>query len=173
MSQSGTINSYEGAVSAKLFAEGSDTVAATASSVTAGTNDPTLYTIVFSGVSVGDYRIALYDSAGDVVDSGAVITMSLGSWEIKTCDTGTDTGGGGGGGDDEDTEATESTSVATAIVNPKSATADGVSVQSHSLPELIAAENHLAKKSAASKPGRGMRFSKLIPSGTIGDYTGT
>lgn len=58
-----------------------------------------------------------------------------------------------------------------AIANPKKATADGVSVESHTLPELIEAEKHIARKSAASQPARGMRFTKLVPPGTVGGYT--
>jgi hypothetical protein len=62
----------------------------------------------------------------------------------------------------------DQTLVSDAATEPKSASADGVSVQNHSLDELIRAEKHLAAKSGASKPHRGLRFSKLVPPGTSG-----
>lgn len=62
----------------------------------------------------------------------------------------------------------DETAVADAINEPKQATADGVSVQQHSLPDLIQAEKYLAAKAAASKKHSGLRFAKLVPPGTIG-----
>jgi hypothetical protein len=56
--------------------------------------------------------------------------------------------------------------VSTAIGNPKEASADGVTVKGHSLPELIQAEKHIAAKAAAKKPHRGLRFSRIIPGST-------
>jgi hypothetical protein len=58
--------------------------------------------------------------------------------------------------------------VSEAMANPKEASADGVTVKSHSLPELIEAEKYLAAKAAAAKPARGLRFSKLVPGGSVG-----
>lgn len=59
--------------------------------------------------------------------------------------------------------------VETAANQPKQAMADGVSVTNHSLPDLIEAEKHVAAKAAAAKAHRGLRFTKLVPPGTIAD----
>lgn len=69
----------------------------------------------------------------------------------------------GGEADGEDTGA-----VAKAMTEPRSAAADGISTSSHSLPDLIAAEKYQAAKAAGRKSHRGLRFSKLVPPGTIG-----
>ena len=59
-----------------------------------------------------------------------------------------------------------------AMTEPKKAAGDGISVEQHSLPDLIAAEKHVQAKAAASKPARGMRFSKFVPGGSISTYQG-
>ena len=61
MSQSGTFSAPSGMDMARLFPLGSDTITATAASIVPGTNDPTLYTLTFSGVTAGVYRMVLYD----------------------------------------------------------------------------------------------------------------
>lgn len=160
MSQSGTTNSLPGVVQARLFTEGSDTIVATSTSVTAGTNDPTFYTIVFSGVPAGEYRLQLRDAAGNVVESGLEVLVGATSWTVKSCSTVTET-----------TTPASTIDVETALANPKKAASDGVSVESHTLPELIEAEKHIARKAAASNPARGMRFSKFVPGGTVGQLT--
>lgn len=155
--QSGSINSLPGVDAAKLFAIGSDTVAATASSVTPGTNDPTLYAIVFSGVATGEYRLVLLDGS-EIAESGIVVTVTASGWTVKDCcDTPDDSGS---------ESPTVSTSVESAMGNPREASADGVTVKSHSLPELIAAEKYIAAKAAAAKPHRGLRFSRIVPGST-------
>ena len=160
MTQIGTINSFEGVTAARLFGLSGDSILATASSVVAGSNDPTLYTITFSGVAAGEYRLALFEGS-EVVDSGAVVVFTAGGWSVKDCcDTQTTTP------DPDPVAPTVSNSVATAIANPKEASADGVMVKSHSLPELIEAEKYLAAKAAAKKSHRGLRFSRVIPGGT-------
>lgn len=58
--------------------------------------------------------------------------------------------------------------VAEAMAQPRMAAADGVSITTHGLADLIAAEKYLAAKAAAKKSHRGLRFSKLVPPGTIG-----
>jgi len=63
----------------------------------------------------------------------------------------------------------DQTAVQDAMAQPKAASGDGVSVTQHSLPDLIQAEKHVAAKSAASKAHRGLRFSKIVPPGSIGD----
>lgn len=159
MSQVGTVNSFEGVTTARLFALSGDTIIATASSVVAGSNDPTLYTITFSGVAAGEYRLALFEGA-EVVDSGAVVVFTAGGWSVKDCcDTTEPT-------PVDPVAPTVSNSVATAIGNPKEASADGVMVKGHSLPELIQAEKYLAAKEASKKSHRGLRFSRVIPGGT-------
>jgi len=46
----------------------------------------------------------------------------------------------------------------------KQASADGVNVQQHSLPDQIAADRYLASKEAVKK-GLGVRLKKLVPPG--------
>lgn len=87
MSQPGTISALSGVTAAKLFAIGTDTIIATASTVTAGTNDPTHYTITFSGVTVGDYRLVLFSST-TVVAVQTVVTVTDNGWSIPV-ETGT------------------------------------------------------------------------------------
>lgn len=53
-----------------------------------------------------------------------------------------------------------------AIAGPREVEADGLSVRQHSLPDLIEAERYQAAKCAATRPGRGLRLTKLIPGGT-------
>lgn len=48
---------------------------------------------------------------------------------------------------------------------PRSATVDGVSATSHSLPDLIEADKYLAGKTAATKNHLGIRSVKLEPGG--------
>lgn len=60
MSQTLKINALPGITAAKLFTVDTDTVVATASSVTAGTNDPSFYTIVFASAADGTYRLVLF-----------------------------------------------------------------------------------------------------------------
>ncbi len=55
-----------------------------------------------------------------------------------------------------------------AAAGPKMVKADGVEVQAQPLKDLIAADQYLASKNAASQPHRGLRFTKLIPGGTNG-----
>ena len=51
---------------------------------------------------------------------------------------------------------------------PKQVTADGVSVQQHSLTEQIAADKYLAGKRAASKnPAKAFSRVKIVPPGTV------
>lgn len=55
-----------------------------------------------------------------------------------------------------------------ALENPRRVSGDAGSVEGHSLPDLIAADKYLAAKAAASTRNRGLRFTKLIPDGTVG-----
>ena len=50
---------------------------------------------------------------------------------------------------------------------PKTASGDGNSVEQHSLTDQIAADKHLASKSAMAGKGLGIKLVKLSPSGAI------
>ncbi|NLF31330.1 MAG: hypothetical protein GX591_10645 [Planctomycetes bacterium] len=51
---------------------------------------------------------------------------------------------------------------------PKQASADGVTVQQHSLPDQIAADKYLASKQAVSKnPAKAFVRVKIVPPGTV------
>ena len=53
-----------------------------------------------------------------------------------------------------------------ALAAPKRVKGDQGEVENHSIGDLIKADQYLAAKCAATKPGRGIRFTKLIPGGT-------
>jgi len=48
---------------------------------------------------------------------------------------------------------------------PTRGTGDAGSVEQHSIDEQIRADRHLAEQTAAKKPRRGLRFTKLISPG--------
>lgn len=50
---------------------------------------------------------------------------------------------------------------------PKQASADGVNVQQHSLPEQIAADKYLESKRASRAKGLGVKLTKISPGGTV------
>ena len=51
---------------------------------------------------------------------------------------------------------------------PKEASADGVNVQRHSLPDQIEADKYLASKTAVSKsPAKAFTRVKIVPPGTV------
>ena len=50
---------------------------------------------------------------------------------------------------------------------PKQASADGVSIQQHSLKELIETDKHLIGKGALAKKNFGLTRAKIIPPGTV------
>ena len=51
---------------------------------------------------------------------------------------------------------------------PKQVSADGMTVQQHSLPDQIAADKYLAGKRAASKnPAKAFTRVKIVPPGTV------
>ncbi|MHC2067623.1 hypothetical protein ACYFX5_09140 [Bremerella sp. T1] len=51
-----------------------------------------------------------------------------------------------------------------AATKPKQVTVDGVTVQGHSIADLIALDKHIAAKKAAQRGG--MRIQKIVPPGT-------
>lgn len=65
----------------------------------------------------------------------------------------------------------DSTAVSAALVSaaqgPLKVAGDAGSVEQHTLDELIKADQYLAAKDAASKGRRGLRFTRLIPDGTV------
>lgn len=48
---------------------------------------------------------------------------------------------------------------------PAKASGDSISVEQHSIQDQIAADRYLASKRAATKPHRGLRFSRVVPPG--------
>ncbi|GIW78785.1 MAG: hypothetical protein KatS3mg105_3291 [Gemmatales bacterium] len=56
-----------------------------------------------------------------------------------------------------------SSEIETNAQGPKQVTADGLTVEQHSLPDQIAAEQHLKSKDAIKKKHRGLRFTRLSP----------
>ena len=50
---------------------------------------------------------------------------------------------------------------------PRQATADGVTVQQHSLKDQIAADQYLEQKEAAKNPARALTRVRIIPPGTV------
>ena len=51
---------------------------------------------------------------------------------------------------------------------PRQATADGVNVQQHSLPDQIAADKYLAaKRAAATNPAKAFTRVKIVPPGAV------
>lgn len=65
------------------------------------------------------------------------------------------------------TQKTPDELVAQAMTDPKRGVVDGVDITQHSLDELIAAARYLKSQTAASKAHRGLRFTKLVPGGSI------
>ena len=51
--------------------------------------------------------------------------------------------------------------------NPKKVTGDAGSVEEHPLKDLIEADRYGKAQTGADKPHRGLRFTKLIPRGTV------
>lgn len=54
-----------------------------------------------------------------------------------------------------------------AAAKPKLVTVDGVTTQFQTLPELIAADKHLATRSASVSPFKCLGFAKLSPPGGV------
>lgn len=67
----------------------------------------------------------------------------------------------------EETLDAAETALTSALSGPRKATSDGLTVEGHSLADLIAADKHIAAKCAARSRNRGLRFSKLVPPGTV------
>ena len=50
---------------------------------------------------------------------------------------------------------------------PQIVEADGVKVEQHDLKQIVEADRYLSNRNAASKPHRGLRFSKIVPPGAV------
>jgi len=57
------------------------------------------------------------------------------------------------------------TAIEDSIAKPRSIASDGMSKSSHSIPDLIAADKHVAAKAAASSKTMGLRFGRFTPPG--------
>jgi len=60
----------------------------------------------------------------------------------------------------------EGIDIEAAAASPKAASADGVSMTAHSLPDLIAADKYARAKAAGRNKYRGLRFARFVPPGT-------
>ncbi|MCE9618439.1 MAG: hypothetical protein K8R92_00835 [Planctomycetes bacterium] len=65
----------------------------------------------------------------------------------------------------EDPPTTLEQAILDTAASPASASNDAGSVTGQSIPDLIAADKHLAAKKAAGNPRKSLRFSKIIPPG--------
>jgi hypothetical protein len=60
-----------------------------------------------------------------------------------------------------------SETIHTSAQSPAKVSGDAGSVEQHKLTEQIEADRYLAAKEAASQKNRGLKFNKLVPSGTV------
>jgi len=84
MSVTLTTNAPLGVTAAKAFTPDTDTVIATASSVTAGSNDASFYTVVFATLADGQYRIVYYEGTDPVASED--VTVGDGAISIDDID---------------------------------------------------------------------------------------
>lgn len=66
----------------------------------------------------------------------------------------------------EENAAAVANALAANLAGPRRVRGDAGEVEQHSVRELIEAAKYLASQDAATKPGRGIRFTKLLPGGT-------
>lgn len=65
-------------------------------------------------------------------------------------------------------DSTERTTlIETAASQPSSASVDGQSASNRSLSELIEFDKYRSQKEAVARKGRGLRFTKIVPPGTV------
>lgn len=60
-----------------------------------------------------------------------------------------------------------------AAADPQSASVDGQSATARPMADLIAADQYVASKASMATRRRGLRFSKILPSGPVSDQAGT
>lgn len=77
-----TTNAPLGVTAARAFTPETDTVVAVAATVTAGTNDPSFYTLVFTTLADGNYRIVYYEGTSPV----AAEDVTVGNGQISIDD---------------------------------------------------------------------------------------
>lgn len=77
MSATLKINAPLGVTAVKAFTPDTDTVIATASSVTAGSNDASFYTVVFATLADGRYRIVFYESTTAVASEDVSVNSEV------------------------------------------------------------------------------------------------
>ena len=70
-----------------------------------------------------------------------------------------------------DTDTTN-TALVNALSGPRRVTGDAGSVETHSITDLIKADQYLSAKAAGKLRNRGLRFNKLIPPGTVEGHAG-
>lgn len=80
-------------LTAKLFTIGTDTVVQTASSVTAGVNDTSLYSAVFTDAPAANYRIVAYNGSTVAFVDNVTLTLSTGTFITWGADTVTSSSG--------------------------------------------------------------------------------
>lgn len=66
---------------------------------------------------------------------------------------------------DESTAASDALSAA--LAGPAKVSGDAGSVESHKIADMIAADQYLAAKDAASSTRQGLRITRLIPPGAV------
>ncbi len=54
-----------------------------------------------------------------------------------------------------------------AATQPAKVSVDGQSVEQHPLKDQIEADRYFASKDAARKPGLGIKFAKIVPTGSV------
>jgi len=59
------------------------------------------------------------------------------------------------------------TAISDNAAGPKRAARQDLTVEQHSLPDLIAADKHLANKAAMAGRGLGIKLCKLVPHGSV------
>lgn len=60
-----------------------------------------------------------------------------------------------------------SDALTSAATGPASASGDAGSVTQQPIPDLIQADQYFRAKDAATRAGRGLRFTRLVPDGTL------
>lgn len=67
---------------------------------------------------------------------------------------------------DEESNAAADAAIDAALSAPKRVRTAAAEVENHSIGDLIEADRYRRSKCAASRPGRGIRLTKLLPGGT-------
>ena len=146
-------------LSVQLYADGASSIANGAGGDTLTEESTGWFTATVAESLSGRHEYYVYRSGSPIYSGFVVCTGSTWDADVEPPTV------------TEDTPAVDG-ALEAAMIGPRKAAGDGVSVEQHSLPDLIAAEKHVAQKAAASSPARGMRFSKIVPGGTVGRLSG-